>query len=379
MTEPAPKRYFLAVDGLRLLASINIVLFHLQGIGGLYDLHEKPQWLFRILKGPAFHASIFFMLGGFIFTIKFSHKVATFNNRAFIRKRFFELYPLHLITTLAMAALKFIHLFPTGKLDLPRFLYSISVHLTFLWSFIPFNTYALNRPSWALSAMFLCYVLFGPTLKLVVRLQRKRTCLLVAFFCFLPVLLWGLLFGAIGTPGTWYPFFHIFAPVRFFEFVAGMVLARFFQHASGNGEKSLPKDIGNDLLILVSFALIFSNLHLQKSGNPLTVYLSYHVLMLPLYFIILFALATERGRIAKLLSLPVIRKTGRSSFYPYLIHIPLVSIICYISEHVFSYYTLLHRSANILVLTLLLYTGAYFYVNHFRKRKPSGPRPSSSG
>ena len=366
MAVTAPKRYFLAVDGLRLLASINIVLFHLQGIGGLYDLHQKPLWLFRILKGPAFHASIFFMLGGFIFTIKFSEKAATFNNRAFLKKRFSELYPLHLITTLAMALLKFIHLFPTGNLDNPKLLYSISVHLTFLWAFIPFNTYALNRPSWALSAMFLCYLLFGPALKLVMKLQRKRHCLVVALVCLLPVLLWGLLYGALGTPGNLYPFFHIFAPVRFFEFVSGMVLARFFQLSALRGSTpSRLRGVGNDLMLIVSVALIFANLHLQKSDNGLTVFLS--------YFVILYGLATETGIIARLLSFPVIRKTGRSSFYPYLIHIPLVSVICYICEHGFSYYKVLHRPVNIAVFMVLLYTGAYFYVNHLRKRKPSGP------
>ena len=378
MTSSTPKKYFLAVDGLRLLASINIVLFHLQGIGGMYDLHEKPLWLFRILKGPAFHASIFFMLGGFIFTIKFAEKTATFNNWAFIKKRFAELYPLHLITTLAMATLKLIHHYPAGNCDLSKLFYSIGVHLSLLWAFIPFNTYALNRPSWALSAMFLCYVLFGPTLKLVMRIGNKRSCMLIAFGCLLPVLLWGLLFGALRTPGNLYPFFHIFAPVRFFEFASGMVLARFFQLSARSDGKSLVKDIGNDLMITGAVFLIFKNLGLQKSGNGLTFFLSYHVLMLPLYFVILYGLATERGVIARLLSFPAVRKTGRSSFYPYLIHIPLVSMITYICEHGFSYYQVLHRPGNIAVFVALLYTGAYFYVNHIRKRKPSGPAPATN-
>jgi peptidoglycan/LPS O-acetylase OafA/YrhL len=373
MTSASPKRYFLAIDGLRLFASINIVLFHLQGIGGMYDLHEKPLWLFRIIKGPAFHASIFFMLGGFIFTIKFAEKAATFDNWSFIKKRFFELYPLHLITTLAMAALKFIHRYPTGDLDVPKLFYSVGIHLSFLWAFIPFNTYALNRPSWALSAMFLCYLLFGPTLNLIVRLTRKRMCMVVALCCLLPVLLWSLLYGALGTPGNLYPFFHIFAPVRFFEFASGMVLARFFQLSVRDSGKSLVKDIGNDLMIAVAAFLVFKNLELQKNGNGLTVFLSYHFIMLPLYFVILYGLATERGFIARLLSIPVVRKTGRSSFYPYLIHIPLISCIAYICEHGFSYYKVLHHPGNVAVFVVLIYTGAYFYVNHIRKRKPTGP------
>jgi peptidoglycan/LPS O-acetylase OafA/YrhL len=370
---PEKKRYFLAVDGLRLLASVNVVLFHLQGIGGLYDLHEKPRWLFHIVKGPAFHASVFFMLGGFIFTIKFARQSATFDNKAFLVKRFKELYPLHFLTTLVMIVLKVIHHLPDGNLDIPKLFFSAFMHLSMLWSFIPFGTYALNRPSWALSAFFLCYLLFGTVLKLVLKINRKRTCMLSALLCTVPLLLWGLLYGKLGTPDHLYAFFHIFAPVRFFEFAAGMVLARFFQLSVRDEHAPFSAHLRNDLIIIAAGVLIYMNLYLQHGDNGLLVYLSYHLFMIPLYFILLYALATERGVIARVLSLPLVRKTGRSSFYPYLIHIPLISVIAYFCEHVLSYYKFLHRPVNIIVFTLLLYSGGYLYVNHIRKRKPSGP------
>ena len=369
----APKRYFLAVDGLRLLASINIVLFHLQGIGGLYDLHEKPRWLFVFLKGPAFHASIFFMLGGFIFTIKFARQASEFRTWPFLKKRFGELYPLHLITTIAMAALKVIHYLPSGNLDIPKLLVSLFMHLSLLWSFLPCGTFALNRPSWALSAFFLCYLLFGKTLRLVMKLNRKRTCMLSALLCLVPLILWNLLFATLGTPGRLYQFFHIFAPFRFFEFAAGMVLARFFQLSERPVQPYLCAGLRNDLMLLGTGLLVFFTASLQKSTNGVLVYLSYHLFMLPLFFIILYGLATEQGLIARLLSFPVVRKTGRSSFYPYLIHIPLISVITYTCEHCFSYYKFLHRPYFIILFMILLYSGAYFYANHIRRRKPSGP------
>ncbi len=367
-------RYFKAVDGLRLLASINIVLFHLQGIGGLYDLHEKPQWIFRILKGPAFHASIFFMLGGFIFTIKFAHIAHSFDHRAFLKKRFLELYPLHLFTTLAMIALRVIHELPRGSLDIPKLIFSAFMHLSLLWSVFPFHSFALNRPSWALSAFFLCYLLFGPALKLVTGIDKRRICIAIATCCLIPILSWSLLYGALGTPERLYQFFHIFAPIRFFEFLAGMALARFFELSSRKGRSSAVRGVLNDMMITTAIALVFLNLGLQRSERPLIVYISYHVFMLPLYFVILYGLAIERGVIARVLSFEAVRKTGRSSFYPYLIHIPLISIICYICENVFSYYRFLHRPSYIALFMTALYAGSYFYVNHVRKRKPSGPR-----
>ncbi len=368
------KRYFSAIDGLRLITSLNIVLFHLYGIGGLWDLRERPEWLFRLIKGPAFHASVFFLLGGFIFTVKFADRAANFNNKAFLKKRFLELYPLHLITTLVMAGLKVIYLFPSGDLDVPKLLSSIFMHLSLLWSLFPFGTYPLNRPSWALSAFFFCYILFGPSLKVVMKIRRKRSCMFYAAGCMLPLLLWGLLYGALGTPEKLYFFFHIFAPVRFFEFLLGMILGRFFVLTNRAAERSCAVGgLINDLLIIAAVLLANYTLGFRSGGNGIVIYLSYHFFAIPIYFTILYLLALEKGCICTVLSIPIIRKTGRSSFYPYLIHIPLISVIAYICEHGFGYYQFLHRPLNILVFLIVLYSGAGIYVNRIRKRKPSGP------
>jgi peptidoglycan/LPS O-acetylase OafA/YrhL len=373
-TAALSKPYFLAIDGFRLIASVNIVLFHLQGIGGLWDLREQPEWLFKILKGPAFHASIFFLLGGFIFTTKFADKAASFNTWSFVKKRLIELYPLHCVTTLTMAGLIIAGDDEVGVLDIMKLLVSLLMHLSLLWSVFPFGTYSLNRPSWALSAFFLCYVLFGPALRRVMTITTKWGCGVVAIGCMLPILLWTLLYGAIGMPENWYHFFHTFAPIRFFEFLLGMVLARFFLLSKSPQTSSWIKGALNDVMIVAAGAIIFFSLQFPNDYNGFRIYFNYHVISVPLYFIILFGLATERGTVSWLLSLPVIRKTGRSSFYPYLIHIPLISIITFIAERYFSYQEFLHRPFHVVAFVLLMYVGSYIYVNHLRKRKPSGPQ-----
>jgi len=67
--------------------------------------------------------------------------------------------------------------------------------------------------------------------------------------------------------------------------------------------------------------------------------------------------------------LPFIRKTGRSSFYPYLIHIPLINLITYICENIFGYNKFLHIPHNIFIFIAMLYGASYIYVNKIRKRK----------
>lgn len=361
-------KYFRSIDGLRLLASINIVLLHLEGIGGLNDLNGAPAWLFRLIKGPAFHASIFFLLGGFIFTIKFAAHSENFKPLPFLRKRFSELFPLHAVTTLMMVIIFAIRCSANGNLNPIKLIYSALLHLSLLYSFFPFFSYTLNTPSWALSAFFLCYLLFGPVLKIVASIKRKRVLLLFSFLCCLPPLLWGLLYGALGTPKELYHFFHIFAPVRFFEFLTGMLLARFYQLSRIPG--SAYTAIFFDLLSIFSLGSIYYLLGFQKSSS-LNSYLAYHVYVLPFYFILLYVVANERGLISAILGLSFIRNIGKSSFYPYLLHIPLISLITYICESYFGYKRFLHSPLNVTLFMLILYVLSAVYVGKFRKkRKP---------
>ncbi len=362
-------KYFRSIDGLRLLASINIVLLHLEGLGGLNDLNGAPAWLFRLIKGPAFHASIFFLLGGFIFTIKFASHSQNFKPLPFLHKRFRELFPLHAISTLMMAVIFAIRSSSNGNLDLIKLIYSALLHLSLLYSFFPFFCYTLNTPSWALSAFFLCYLLFGPVLKFVASIKSKRLLLLFSFLSCLPPLLWGLFYGALGTPKDLYHFFHIFAPVRFFEFLTGMFLARFYQLS--DRPRSIYTALLSDLLSIVSLVSIYRLLSLHTAESTLNSYLAYHVYVLPFYFILLYVVANEQGFISAILGLSFIRNIGKSSFYPYLLHIPLISLITYICENFFGYKRFLHSPINIILFMVPLYVLSAVYVSKFRKkRKP---------
>ncbi|MDG5815433.1 acyltransferase [Chitinispirillales bacterium ANBcel5] len=360
--------YFTAIDGLRLLASINIVLFHMEISGGLNDLGGSPGWLFRIIKGPAFHATAFFLLGGFIFTTKFHSKVSTFNNWSFLKKRFKELYPLHLLTTVFMTALYVYRRVGVEELSLQNILSSLFMHLTFLWSLFPFGTLPLNRPSWALSAFFLCYLLFGPMLKWVSALTTKKSVYFYIFVASLPLIGWGMLYWIIETPQNYYFFFHIFGGIRLFEFVLGMLLARLYllRKEKSSNNTFILKD---DLIFLGTLTLIFLNLGLQTKGNPVLTWFSYHFFMTPLYMIALYTVALQRGVISKFLSFKLFRKVGRASFYPYLLHIPLMSLTTLICENVFGYRRFLHSPINVTLFIVILYVGSYFYVDKVKSKR----------
>jgi peptidoglycan/LPS O-acetylase OafA/YrhL len=368
---PIPdKRYFNAIDGLRLIASINVVLFHLETMGGLNDLGGRPGWLFRLIKGPAFHASIFFILGGFIFATKFAHKAAEFDSRAFFNKRLRELYPLHLATTLAMAALYVVKRWGTDEvINVPKLVFSSFMHLSFLWSFCPLGSLNLNTPSWALSAMFLCYALFGPLLRWSLALNGRPAVMRRMALFFVPLAAWWLLYGAIGTPDNMYQFFHGFAPARFLEFGMGVLLARFFALRDENRRPAFFEAARCDLTVLCLCVLVFFNLSSAVRATRVMEWLSYHVLMIPVYLAAVYMMSIEKGVFARIMAINVVRKLGRTSFYPYLIHIPLISIITLFCERVFGYKIFLHSSLNIIIFMALLYVCGYIYVYAFRNKR----------
>ncbi|MFP4416858.1 MAG: acyltransferase family protein [Chitinivibrionales bacterium] len=371
------KQYFHSIDGLRLIASVNIVLFHLVKIGGLYDMRGKPGWLFTILKGPAFHASMFFILAGFIFTVKYAPYARSFSTLTLVKNRLKDLYPLHALTVFAMIPFVVMPWIQgQGQAAFGKLSLSAIMHLTLTWSFYPLNTYSFNTPSWALSAFFLCYLLFGPTLRIVSSIKKRKTILFALAATMMPSIIWSVLYANIGKDGQYY-FFHMFAPVRFFEFALGMCLAQLYTLNNSARKATISKigARGNDALIVLCVSLIILNLRIGQIHGGITNWVTYHVIMLPLYAVLLYRFARGNGAIAKLFSLPFIQELGKSSFYPYLLHIPLISWTCAILENSLNYRTFLHSPVNICLFLVFLYGIGYMLRRLDPRRKRSTYRP----
>ena len=93
MTSTKPN-YFPALDGLRLLASINIVMLHL-GSSSALNYMADYKWIIPIINAPAFAAGIFYVLAGFLFASKFSDPERRIPVVPFMFSRIAKLYRLH--------------------------------------------------------------------------------------------------------------------------------------------------------------------------------------------------------------------------------------------------------------------------------------------
>ncbi len=367
---PSRHQYFRSIDGLRLLAAVGVVLFHYEKIGGFSDLHGSPGWFFQIIKGPAFHATLFFILAGFIFTIKFGPSLQDLSLSKFLKSRLRDLYPLHAITTIAMIPLAVQPLIRAEEPWAGTLVRSLVVHLGLLYAFLPFETFALNRPSWALSAFFFCYLLLPPTLALANRLHRKRTVLVAMGLCLAPIAAWGGLFALLGTPMHLSQFFHTFPPVRFFEFAEGVLMGRLFQlRKRTKVESPRLRALETDLLIISVLVLIFLNTGSLFRGTTTGWWFSYHLYAVPLFMLLLYGLAREEGMVAAFFALPFVRKLGQSSFYPYLLHIPLAAWLCYVLGSAFGYKKFLHSPVNVFTLVVSLYVLSAIWWNLVRKKR----------
>ena len=98
---PKPANYFPAIDGLRLLASLNIVMLHLGSSSAITYLSDC-KWLMPIISAPAFAAGIFYVLAGFLFASKFSDPERRIPVIPFMFSRIAKLYRLHFFMTLLM-------------------------------------------------------------------------------------------------------------------------------------------------------------------------------------------------------------------------------------------------------------------------------------
>lgn len=372
--------YFPAIDGLRLLASINIVMLHL-GSSNALQYMAGCTWLMPIFKAPAFAAGIFYVFAGFLFASKFSDPERRIPVVPFMFARIAKLYRLHFFMTLLMFVVLifkfsgYSHLPAFGELgdcaakglaNMWRPWWSLLMHLTLTWSIAPDLGMKLNEPSWSLTSFFLCYAI-TPWFSRWLFKQNRRTLWFLFGGVFIPGLVWSAVFGLTGN--LWfegytqkYTFFHMFAPVRVFEYIFGMVIFRLYSEGVFD---YLKRDYVSGIFQVLLLAALYGSLFLMGPNlNPGVNYFLHHSLPVFLYGLFVLSLLSGKGFMARFFCIGIVRRVGRASFYPYLIHLPLISIAWGICN--------LNSPKNTILFLLFVYTVSTLYMEFKvwnRKRK----------
>lgn len=139
------------LDGLRAIFCVGIVLFHVNGaFGSVFSGWLGPVYAY----GGYFGNYLFFLVSGLLAALHYKERFleGDFRIRSFLKKRFLRLYPLYFLSNLCAV------LVPGTARTLPKTI------ATFL--LLPpagASTSPYNLPSWFLSVLMVCCVLYGLT------------------------------------------------------------------------------------------------------------------------------------------------------------------------------------------------------------------------
>ncbi len=96
-------------------------------------------------------------------------------------------------------------------------------------------------------------------------------------------------------------------------------------------EKRIPTWIRN-IALVVGLASTWAIIHLKWKHGVFLSWFGPHVLMLVAYGWIIWFLAMGKSRVSQWFAHPLISAVGRSSFYPYLWHLPLIALVVIVAE-----------------------------------------------
>ena len=184
-------RFLGATNFLRGIAALSVLLWHYQHFfftdPKTFDVSQQPFYpLFKTfyLDG-LFAVQLFWALSGFVLCHSYISRADT-RWYQFFWARFSRLYPLHLITLIAVAALQLIIQQVLGSFriyeynDVKRFV----LHVFFMQGWVLTDGFSFNFPSWSVSVEIVVYIMFFILLKTLKRTRLFGAIVLLALWTY---------------------------------------------------------------------------------------------------------------------------------------------------------------------------------------------------
>ncbi|MGO8987306.1 MAG: acyltransferase family protein [bacterium] len=312
------KHRFQALDGLRGVAALLVVLLHVEWSNHLTENN--------FVRNGYLAVDMFFILSGLVISYNYSHRITNLREaRSFIGLRLFRLYPLHLamlgaFVCLECAKLVAQHAFAIKSGPQPPFTGGDSFGALVANLFVIHGLHVLDRPgwngpSWVISCEFAAYVVFSITV--LIGLVRSR------LFFLAGSLIAGASYAVIalerGTLDVTVDWGIIRCLAGFF---LGMLIFRFKRR---NILCQYPVFIGGcGIAVMIATILTMS-----FTSGPLI------ALVIPLFAIAIALLRSDQGPVARLLISPLAQFLGRISYSIYMVHSFLVVCLLIILKRLF--------------------------------------------
>ncbi|WP_394243925.1 acyltransferase family protein [Vibrio astriarenae] len=178
------KERFFALDGLRGVCALAVVVFHMDWLDSVTSLD--------FFRGSFLFVEFFFVLSGFVLAHRFAVK-GTSRFASFMKGRFFRLYPLHFAMFMLVVFYQFFHMFAVNNWGISFGIepftakYAVSEivpHLLLIQSWSSnFNSVSFNGSSWSISIEFYMYALLFFSI-FVFRMNRVSIWVVVSLLSF---------------------------------------------------------------------------------------------------------------------------------------------------------------------------------------------------
>ena len=308
---------FKALDGLRFLAAIAVVLFHYSP--QVSHFGDLPKWTRSLIMIGPLAVPFFYVLSGFVLAHVYRQTAHSLMNRKwdFWRARIARIYPAYLFAFLLFAPQAFVkYLFHPnhgGPSGLAVFAWSGSLYCAMLQSWTSLSQ-AWNGPGWSVSVEAFFYFLFPWLLGMGLTAKSQRSALLCRIVLLIPIIVtWAhlthripenLWVGVIrNNPVFWLP-----------AFLVGMSLTAYTGFWRRLGDRT-----ATGIVLLLCSSVLFVTLATADNYKDLLIFGG----LVPLLGFIILSFTHETSHISRLMGSRILSNLGRASYGLYIIQAPV--------------------------------------------------------
>lgn len=319
----APIRQIHALTGVRILAALWVVLFHIR-----FSIAAEFPAVYAVFAPIITHGDygvdLFFILSGYVITLNYGRKMGgSLDRKASVKfwwARLSRIWPAYFVMLAFVSVwhgsfLIFGATDPVAPRDFSVWSFLRQSTLVVQWTEADFNRLTWNGAAWSVSVEALAYLLFPILALLLFRLSRvlgTRGLSILAVVTVMPVVLFALALGSLYAPWMWL--------IRILcEFVAGGLLFYALERVQNRpGAQRIANWLAPALIVVVLIvAYLFNGRVSERWG----------VLVVPALLVFVGAIVVGRKGLMSLLGHRWLVIGGMASYSVYLVHMPLIEIV----------------------------------------------------
>ena len=302
------------IDGLRFVAIISVVFFHLYGFievkdDSFYNSSYNFNFLFNLIKNGNFGVELFFVLSGFVLGLPFAKyyllKGSKISIKSYFLRRLSRLEPPYIIV---MFLLLIGSVFISKNLSTTDGIQSFLASIAYIHNFIYTEPSFINTVAWSLEIEIQFYIL-APLLSLFFTINNKLTRRILLIFTTVVFSLFSLLVSL--------PFLSILDYLQYF--LVGFLLVDFYLLEGSKNKTSILRNTFTIITLLIIFSCNekYFNTNFQKS--------LWNISVLILIFCAYYNIILRKS--LKFFSFRVITNVGGMCYTIYLLHFAIISFV----------------------------------------------------